>query len=156
MLSKLAVATALLASFISPSSAERNVWSKSVDGVGASIVMKDDSAITTGFSAKFYDYPWGDFIPFWCDHWVAGGYSTNDIRTTASAVTSPNFSFSPGNKNLYGLYNIDMTNVLVELKGYFARMYIHFIVKTNDLHFSSNTNIIFCFFFIILFYYSNN
>lgn len=125
MFSKLFLATTLLVSFLKPITATRNVWSLSEEGIGATIILKDGAAETTGFSANFYDYPWGDFIPFWNDDFVAESYTTRSIRTSATAVTSPNFSFDDGTDNLYGLYNINMANVLIELKGYFVRKYNH-------------------------------
>lgn len=121
MFSKLFLATTLLASLLKPTLAQRNVWSQTVEGVGASISLSEGAAVTTGFSAIFYDYPWGNFIPFWSDDWVAGSYSTNDIRTTATGVTSPNFSFDSDSVNIYDLYNIQIDNVLIELTGYFTR-----------------------------------
>lgn len=123
MLSKLFLTTTLLASILKPTLATRNVWSLSEEGIGATIILRDDAVTTAGFSAKFYDYPWADFFPFWDDNFVADGYTTRAVRTTATAVTSPNFSFGGGANNLYDLYNINMENVLLELKGYFARMY---------------------------------
>lgn len=123
MFSKLFLATTLLASILKPTLATRNVWSQSQEGIGATIILKDDAVKTTGFSAKFYDYPWGNFIPFWNDDFVADSYTTRSVRTTATAVTSPNFSFDDSNDNLYNMYNINMANVLIELTGYFARMY---------------------------------
>lgn len=123
MFSKLFLVTTLLISLLKSTTATRNVWSLSEEGIGASIILKDGAAKTTGFSAKFYDYPWGNFIPFWDDDFVAESYTTKSIRTSANAVTSPNFSFDDATDNLYGLYNINMANVLIELKGYFVRMY---------------------------------
>lgn len=124
MFSNLFLATTLLLSLVNTTVAERNVWSKSVDAVGASMQLNSEATQTPGFAATFYSYPWGDFIPFWDDSWVQGSYSYNTVRATANAVTSPNFSFRGGNKNLYGLYNINVENVVVELKGYYSRTYI--------------------------------
>ncbi|ODQ45033.1 hypothetical protein PICMEDRAFT_160624 [Pichia membranifaciens NRRL Y-2026] len=120
MFSNVFLAATLLLSLVNTTIADRNVWSKSVDGVGALMQLNTDVPKTTGFAATFYSYPWGDFIPFWKDSWVQESYSFNTIRATANAVTSPNFSLNGGNQNLYGLYNINMENVVIELKGYYS------------------------------------
>lgn len=125
MFPKLVLITTLISSFISSSIADGNTSSRVIDGVGVSIQLDDGASITPGFFAKFYDYPLSDFILLSNDDWIAGSYSTKNIRTTASAITSPNFSFESGNyyQMLYGINDVDMTNVLLELKGYFARMF---------------------------------
>ena len=133
MFSNVFLAATLLLSLVNTTTADRNVWSKSVDGVGALMQLNTDIPKTTGFAATFYSYPWGDFIPFWKDSWVQESYSFNTIRATANAVTSPNFSLQGGNQNLYGLYNINMENVVVELKGYYSRTYI--LTKNYFLNF---------------------
>lgn len=125
MLSKLVTITTLISTFISSSTADRNTSPDIIDGVGVSIQLTDGASTTPGFFAKFYDYPLCDFIPLSNNDWIAGSYSTKDIRTTASAVTSPNFFLHSDDYNqaLYGLNDVDMANVVLELKGYFARMY---------------------------------
>ena len=125
MFSNFAFSAAILLSLFQTISARRNVWSTTANGLGASIQLKDTAATETGFNAKFYSYPALDFIPFWNDDFVADGYSTRQIITSANGITDPNFSFDSNmlNEQVYGLYNIDMFNVLIELKGYFKRMY---------------------------------
>lgn len=126
MLSNLFLTTTLLLSLVNTTFAQRNVWSKTANGVGGSIILKDNAPKETGFAATFYDYPLLNFIPFWDDSFVAGEYSSNAIRTTANSVTEPNFEFTNNllSEQIYGLYNMNMLNVLVELKGYYVRMYI--------------------------------
>lgn len=125
MLSNLILATTLLLSLIDTTVAQRNVWSTSANGVGASMILKDSNAVETGFDATFYQYPALNFIPFWDDDFVAGEYSSNSIVTSTSKVTDPNFYITDNihSAEIYGLLNINMFNVLIELKGYFVRMY---------------------------------
>lgn len=137
MFSNLLLATTLLLSLIDSTLAKRNVWSTVANGVGASMILKDSKAVETGFDAKFYSYPALDFIPFWNDDFVAGGYSSNKILASTSQVTDPNFHITRNifSAEVYGLLNINVHNVLIELTGYFVRMYYSQLVQHYCLFF---------------------
>lgn len=133
MLSNLLTAATLFFTLLDTTLAQRNVWSITENGVGATIAMKNDAAVETGFHATVYDYPWGDFIPFWNDNFVAGGYSTRKVLSSTVSVTDPNFHFTDhvGSANLYGMLNTNMVNVLVELKGFYYGTYLLFSTVTT-------------------------
>lgn len=115
--------------------ATRNVYDTTADGVGCTAGLKSYS---TGFNARFFDYCGGDLIKFNDNGYVADDYALGQIRTSTSGVTEPNFNFGNGigGKHIYSMYNIDMWNVLIELKGYFVApetgLYKVTIQKAND------------------------
>lgn len=121
MLSKLFLTSSLLLLKANQAFSCPDVYSTSQNGVGADLKLNADATVSTGFDATFYNYPWGNFLPMLNSEFVASRYSLNAISTSASEVTEPNFSYGgfPHSVSIYGLYNIDMTNILVELKGYF-------------------------------------
>ena len=103
-----------------------DVYGKSTTAIGASVVLKDTAQFQTGFAAKFYDYGISNTASFTNDNWVAGGYSSLEVRTSVSSITAPNFSFNlvvfP--PDLYGLTSVRMQNVLIELDGFLKRKYL--------------------------------
>lgn len=128
MFSSLSFVLTLLLLNIHKTTAYYNVWNQFQNGVGASIQFNAGASINTGFLAKFYDLPVLEEGYYLFDNFVASGYSSNSIITSATAVTAPNFSYGPtlGGVDLYGLYNIDMNDILIEYTGYFERKYIFF------------------------------
>lgn len=120
---------------IGATDAQRNVVGTTAEGTG---VTANIASSSVGFNARFFDYPGGDLIRFNSNAWVAGSYALGQPRTTTNSVTEPNFSFANGigGKSIYSMYNINMWNVLVELKGYFVApetgLYTVTINEAND------------------------
>lgn len=116
----------------------RNTVSRSSDGIGCNA---DVATSTAGFNARFYKYPAADLIPFNKNKFVANDYTTNELYTTAVAVTEPNFSITNldskhATLNNYDLINIPLYSSVVELKGYFVGMYpvstLFFLFRTSS------------------------
>lgn len=108
------------------SSYQSNVWSQSQNGVGALITLSNDATTELGFKATVYSFPW---LSFWDFGYIGASYTTNGIVTTIDSIDNPNFSL-PGSWSwategytLYGHPHVAMNQKLVELKGYFSRMY---------------------------------
>ncbi|KAG0673002.1 hypothetical protein C6P40_003211 [Pichia californica] len=120
---------------ISGTEAQRNRVSSTADGHG---LIAGVASSSIGFNARFFDYPGGDLIRFNSNDWVANSYASGSPRTTTNSVTEPNFSFDDGlgGKSIYSMYNINMWNVLIELKGYFiapeSGLYTVTINEAND------------------------
>lgn len=120
---------------ISKAEAHNNRYDSTGQGHGLVAGVKTSSV---GFNARFFDYPGGDLIRFNSNDWVANEYASGEPRTSTNGVTEPNFSFwdGLGGKNIYSMYNINMWNVLIELKGYFVApesgLYTVTINEAND------------------------
>lgn len=114
---------------------DRDVYRTTAQGTG---VQASVASSSVGFNARFFDYPAGDLIRFNDNNWVADSYSAGQPRTTTNSVTVPSFSFQHGSggKSIYNMYNINMWNVVVELKGYFKApetgLYTVTINEAND------------------------
>lgn len=111
--------TTIALALVTSTNAQRNVVSSTANGAGIAAGVQTYS---TGFNARFYDYCAGDLIDFNNDNWVANGYALAEPKTSTNLVTEPNFKFNfpVGGQHIYSMYNIDMWNVLIELKGYFV------------------------------------
>lgn len=124
MFSNLVLTSSLLLS-IATSAFGRDIYSTSQDGTGVSINFKADAEMSTGFDATFYSYQEAWVFPAGDTSFIESGYSANSIRTSVGGVTEPNFKITDNehSANIYGLYNINMYNVLIELTGYFQGTY---------------------------------
>lgn len=111
-------------SLTSPVLAARNKVFQSSDGVGCTAQIASSS---TGFNAKFYDYPQADLIRFNQDTFVANKYTTAAVIGTATGVVEPSIIQSgiPNHATLtnYNITDIDVYHTALELRGYFVRMY---------------------------------
>jgi len=137
MFSKFALSATALLSILQVTYAE--VTGTTAAGVGASVFMKPGAAIQTGFNANFYDLPIPLLINFNDNDFMADGYTAIKPRASTSLVTSPNFSLDDNdNASIYGLYNQDLDNTIMELKGYYHGTYHfkshHFPFRKFNLH----------------------
>ena len=124
MFSQFTVGATLLLSLFQTTLAARNVVGTTQVGVGASIFLKPDAASQTGFNAKIYDLPLPLLINFNDDDFVGDGYQTVTPRKQTSGVTTPNFSKTNLiSESMYGLYNQDLSNIIIELTGYYLGTY---------------------------------
>lgn len=122
--------------FADTSTYQSNVWSQSQNGVGALITLSNNAPTELGFKATVYSFPW---LSFWDYGYIGASYTTNGIVTTIDSIDNPNFSlpgswsWSPDGYTLYDHPNVALNQTLIELKGYFSRMYFLFLIIASKL-----------------------
>ncbi|VEU22182.1 DEKNAAC103171 [Brettanomyces naardenensis] len=93
--------------------------------IGSALACNYGSGVSSdsGFVAKFYTYISADYTDYVQSSFLASGYTNNGYITSATGVTSPQFSFSvlPGVIATSQLYGVDVTisNITIAYSGYF-------------------------------------
>lgn len=78
--------------------------------VEATAACLPSSTSSNGFTAKFYQYDFGDESTFSTAAYMASGYANGELLNTESGITNILIAYG---------YSLDATNFTVELTGYF-------------------------------------
>lgn len=136
---------------IPTTSANNDIVGISSDGTGCTGIL---ASTNQGFDAKFYTYPNIFNVDFYDNSYVANGYSSNALVSTASNIVSPNFSITQdvASASLYGITEANLKYIVIELTGYFVGKYIFIILFILQIQ---NTNFYFIIDLFVFFYNSS-